>query len=335
MSIYFDERWIGPHGIGRFAAEVSKRCSFAPLAIEGKPLALMDPWRLRRALLNQRPKYFFSPGFNVPLGRPCSFSVTIHDLIHLDVPAEKSLTKTLYYNAIVKPGIRNADVVFTDSEYSKTRIMAWSGLQPERVINVGCGVANYFKPQGAVWAHARPYLLYVGNQKPHKNVEQLIRAFAASGLQADVDLLLSGQFSNSVAQEVVRHGLQECVLSTGFVAENDLPALYRGAVAFVMPSLYEGFGLPVAEAMACGTPVLTSDRASLPEVAGSAALYFDPTNVESVVDGLQRLMHEEALSILRVKGIAQARQFDWDRVSSRILATISQYADIESKGIHN
>lgn len=333
MRIFFDDRWIGPHGIGRFATEISQRTGFLPLALNGGPLSVLDPLRLNRALHSRKPDHFFSPSFNPPAGKPCSFSLTLHDLIHLEVPAEKSLSKTIYYNVIVKQGLRNAEVVFTDSEYSKSRILSWSGLQSERVINVGCGVASSFKPQGGVRSHIRPYLLYVGNQRPHKNVEQLVRAFAASGLHSEVDLILSGQLTKSVAYEVEKNGLQNCVLSTGFVAEDDLPGLYRGALAFVMPSLYEGFGLPVVEAMACGTPVLTSDRTSLPEVAGSAALYFDPTDLDSMVDGLQRLMQEETLSILSAQGIVQARRFDWDRVSAQILATISRYADINFKGI--
>ena len=116
MPVSFDARWLGPHGIGRFASEVSTRCGFEPLAIPGKPLSLLDPIKIRHALQAKRPAHYFSPGYNPPLGKPCSFSFTIHDLMLLDLPQLRSFAKTGYFDWIVKPGISNAAVVFTVSE---------------------------------------------------------------------------------------------------------------------------------------------------------------------------------------------------------------------------
>lgn len=320
----FDQRWIGPHGIGRFAQEVGRYARFQPIGLGGSPLALQDPWRLNRYLAATRPVHFFSPGFNAPWGRPCDFSLTVHDLIHLEFPAEQSLPKRLYYHWIVRPAMRNASVVFTVSEYSRSRIIEWSGVPEQKVVVCGNGVDARFFLAGDVWPHAKPYLLYVGNQKPHKNVEALVRAYARSSVAPDMDLLLTGQLSASVAHVVDQTHLNDRVHALGTVAEQDLPALYRGAHALVMPSLHEGFGLPVVEAMAAGTPVLSSNRTSLPEVGGDAVLYFEPDQPDSMVEGLNRLSDSALMQHLRLAGPARAAAFRWPDVAQRIVTAIDR-----------
>lgn len=320
----FDQRWIGPHGIGRFAQEVGRYARFQPIGLGGSPLALQDPWRLNRYLAATRPVHFFSPGFNAPWGRPCDFSLTVHDLIHLEFPAEQSLPKRLYYHWIVRPAMRNASVVFTVSEYSRSRIIEWSGVPEQKVVVCGNGVDARFFLAGDVWPHAKPYLLYVGNQKPHKNVEALVRAYARSSVSPDMDLLLTGQLSASVAHVVDQTHLNDRVHALGTVAEQDLPALYRGAHALVMPSLHEGFGLPVVEAMAAGTPVLSSNRTSLPEVGGDAVLYFEPDQPDSMVAALNRLSDSELMQQLRLAGPARAAAFRWPDVAQRIVTAIDR-----------
>lgn len=324
MSVLYDDRWIGSHGIGRFASEVAKRCMFLPAQLSGKPLDLFEPWLLRRTLLRQRPYHFFSPGFNAPLGKPCSFSLTIHDLIHLEVADEISLAKSLYYKWVVLPAVHHADVVFTVSEYSRQKIAQWSGIALDRIIAVGNGVSDDFTPYGIGWSWPKPYLLYVGNQKPHKNVEGLVRGYAASKLSPDVDLLLTGVLSDKVASVAVQCGVVDKVKSLGLVPESELPCLYRGALALVMPSRYEGFGLPVVEAMASGVPVLSSDCSSLPEVGGEAVAYFSPDEPDSLVQGLNDLQDETYRLKLRTAGLTRAKLFCWEAVAARVTRAISE-----------
>lgn len=318
MKVLFDDRWLGPHGIGRFAFEISQRGRFSPLGLTGKPLNLIDPWCLRQALIKCNPSHFFSPGFNTPLGYPCSFSLTIHDLIHLEVVDETSAIKRLYYRWIVLPAVHRADVIFTVSEYSRQKIAQWSGLGLDRIVVAGNGVSEHFCPLGERWRWHKPYLLYVGNQKPHKNVEGLVRAFADSKLSEEVDLLLTGQFSESVARVVTESGATSKVKSLGLIPESDLPKLYRGAFALAMPSRYEGFGLPLIEAMASGVPVISSDRTSLPEIGGEAIAYFNPDLHESVVEGLNSLWDESNRARLREAGLVRAQSFRWESVAQRV-----------------
>ena len=325
MTILFDQRWIGPHGIGRFAQEVASHANFQPIALTGSPLAVQDAWRLGRYLRRSRPLHFFSPGFNAPLGRPCDFSFTIHDLIHLAFPAEQSVAKQMYYRFVIQPATRNASVVFTVSEYSRQRIIEWAGVAESKVVVCGNGVDARFFEQGERWRHNRPYLLYVGNQKPHKNVEALIRAYARSRVASEMDLLLTGQFSAGVAQAIYQEKLHGKVVALGSVPEQDLPALYRGAHALVMPSLHEGFGLPVVEAMAAGTPVLSSNSTSLPEVGGDAVLYFNPNRLDSMVEGLDRLLDSQLMQQLRAAGPVRAARFRWPDVAQSIVSAINTH----------
>ena len=318
MTILIDTRWIGLHGIGRFAREISQRTTMKALELRGRPLSPFDPLKLSRHLQREKPTHFFSPGFNAPLGKPCPFSLTVHDLIHLEVEEERSPLKTLYYERVLKPALHRAEVVFTGSEHARSRIAEWSSLPFEKIIVTGHGVGPEFKPEGPSWPHTRPYLLYVGNQKPHKNVEGLVKAFAASGLFETMDLLLTGHHSKSVKASIAACGMAPWIRALGEVPEENLPALYRSAEALVMPSRYEGFGLPLIEAMASGTPVLTSDRTSLKDVAGNAALTFDPDDVEHFVAGLHQITEPTASSRLKVLGLQRASLFRWDQVAAKI-----------------
>jgi len=296
--IHYDPRWSGPHGIGRFSDEVTARLPGAqPLRIGARRLSLLDPLATTIAVSGLRSGVYFTPGFNPPLRSPVPFVFCIHDLIHLRFAGESSALRRAYYGLVVGPAARRAARVLTVSEYSRREILEWTGLSSERVEVVGNGVSSAFRPDGPRHQPGYPYFLHVGRRALHKNVDRLVAAHAASRCGRDVRLLFTEQLDDA-----------------------QLAAHYRGAVALVFPSLYEGFGLPVVEAMACGTPVLTSNLTALPETVGEGnALFVDPLSVEAITAGLDRLADDAALRAdLRQRGLTRAAAFSWDRVAEKV-----------------
>ena len=215
--------------------------------------------------------------------------------------------------------MKQAEAIFTVSEFSKSRIAEWGKVPHEKIVVVGNGVSQSFAPEGDRWEGTdRPYFLYVGNHKPHKNTRGLIEAFGHSGAHKEIDLLLTGFPTPELEALVTSLSLEDSVKFLGMVDENSLAALYRGTHALLMPSWYEGFGLPLVEAMASGAPVLSSNRSSLPEIGGDAVHYFDPGEPDSLVEGLRNVGAQERSNALRDKGLERAKTFDWDHVATRI-----------------
>lgn len=326
--ILADGRWTGPHGIGRFSKEVLSRLPIDTLSTGLRVLHPLEPIWLTVVLAKRNPRLFFSPGFNAPVWSPVPFVFTIHDLIHLRMPTGNARLYRAYYDSIVRPGALRSKFILTGSHYSKEEILEFTGLPEDRVVVVGNGVGEGFSPDGPKYDPGYPYLFYIGNRKPHKNIARLIAAFAASGLQTSFRLLLSGDPDPDVVRLIKEHGVHRGVTFAGQIPEGDLAGYYRGASALVFPSLYEGFGLPPLESMACGTPVVTSNVTSLPEVVGSAAILIDPRNVESIAFGLRQSVENTLLrSQLRQLGLARAKQFGWDLVTNRVSLALRRAVD--------
>jgi glycosyltransferase involved in cell wall biosynthesis len=319
--IHYDPRWSGAHGIGRFADEVIPRLGDTHALEPGVPkLSLLDPVATMLALAKLRTGIYFSPGFNGPLRCPVPFAFCIYDLIHLRFPGESSWLRSAYYRHVVLPASRKAFTIFTISEHSLQTILEWSRLPRERLCVAGCGVAAAFTAAGPVHRPGYPYFLYVGRRDPHKNIARLLDAYGASRSRSDVRLVLSGAPEQGTQRLVHDRGLSSDVVFSGPLHDDELAAYYRGAVALAFPSLYEGFGLPIAEAMACGTPVLTSNLTAMPETAGDDnAMLVDPLRAEAITEGMDRLAQDSGLrAALSARGIARARQFSWDEVGRRV-----------------
>lgn len=316
MKIYIDERWIGEHGIGRFANVLATHIKFAPMNMAGSPSSPFDAMQFfLRTLRFSKKDLVFSPGYNAPLFIRIPFIFTIHDLNHIDRGENSSFLKRLYYKLIMRRACRHAKAVLTVSEFSKRRIVEWSGIPAERVINVGNGVDAEYSPSAAPFQPGYPYVLSVSNRKAHKNEPRLIEAFSRASVPTGLRLVFTGKATPALMDVIERCQLQDRVTFIGRVDEADLPGLYVGASALLFPSLYEGFGLPVIEAMACGCPVLTSNTTSLPEVAGDAALLVDPTSVQAIADGITSICGDEALRAAMIqKGYVQAARFSWSEV---------------------
>lgn len=252
--------------------------------------------------------------------------VTLHDLQHHDLPAFFGRAETAYRRRFYDAAARAATVVITPSEFSKSRIVDALGVDPSRVEVVWHGIdGSRFTPEPAgdestVEPLGLPerYLLYPANSWPHKNHDRLLEGLS---LAPGVALVLSGQGYGrlrALLDRASRLEVADRVTHVGHIPHSSLPALYRSAVGVVFPSLYEGFGAPPLEAMACGCPAAVADAASLPEVTGGAALTFDPRSPRAIADAMERLWEDAPLRAkLREKGLARARTFSWHVAAER------------------
>jgi glycosyltransferase involved in cell wall biosynthesis len=328
FQILADARWFGAHGIGRFAHNVLSRLPHCIQLNSGpRPLSLVDPLWLSYQILTRRPSVFFSPGFNPPALSTTPIVITIHDLAHIRVPAFATRSRRLYYELLVKPASNRAYRVVTVSEYSRREILKWTGLPEGSVVNVGNGVDPMFQPHGPRHEPGFPYILYVGAIRPHKNLSRLLSAFERINCP-DLHLILTGDKSPEIAAQVSGRKIESKVHFLGCVKDEDLPALYRGAICLILPSLIEGFGLPPVEAMACGTPVIVSHTTALPEVVGDAGLLVDPFEIDDIAAGMRRMLDDPDLrEYFREAGLQRARLFCWDCVAQKVQRVVEEAAN--------
>lgn len=306
------------------------------LRLAGRPTLYWDQVLLPRALREVGATIFFSPYYKAPLTAPCPTVVTIHDLIPLRFPAYTRGPWRVYaaaFRAWAALLARRAAAVITDSAHSKADLVELLGLASEHVHVIPIGVGEEFRPLPAPEAIAatttrygisQPYLLSVGNFLPHKNLLRLVEAYSAlpDPLCRRTRLVLAGRPARHGAARPVDPTIlaRPGVLLPGFIAPEDLPLLYAGATALVCPSLTEGFGLPVLEAMACGTPVVCARAGALPEVTDDAALYVDPTDVASITEGLRRILEDDSLRReLAARGLQRAKLFDPAQTTTRLV----------------
>ncbi len=271
-----------------------------------------------------------------PILPGCPTVVTIHDLSFMRYPQAFPPMQRAYLHSQVRRSARAARRVIAVSQATRQDVVDLFGVAPERIDVVYNGVDASFcpAPAGEVDAFRRRaglparFILHLGTLEPRKNLVRLVQAFAQvrahDAGQPPVKLVLAGGKGwdyDAIFAEVARQGLEQAVLFPGFIADLELAWWYRAAAVFVYPSLLEGFGLPVLEAMACGAPTVTSNLSSLPEVAGDAALLVDPTSVEALAAALLRLLADADLaSELRSRGLAQAARFPWSRTAQETAA---------------
>ncbi|MBI2835998.1 MAG: glycosyltransferase family 4 protein [Acidobacteria bacterium] len=314
------------------------RCVIEPSAPYSLLEQLSVPLRLRR----ERVDLFHEPHYVLPPLTPCPSVVTIHDCIHLMFPEYlPHRSAYAYARASLWMATRRSSQILTVSETSKRDILRFFHIPTEKVAVIYNAIDERFRtppPEDQV-ARVReryqlqdPFVLYAGNIKPHKNLERLIEAFhrvRGRGFEQLKLVIIGDEISKypTLRRAVHRHNLHKWVRFHGFVSDQTLAALYRLAAVFVFPSLYEGFGLPPLEAMASGTPVVTSNVSSLPEVAGDAALLIDPYDPDAIADGITRVLCDAALrKDLIAKGLVRANEFSWESSVKRVHEIYQQVA---------
>ena len=287
-------------------------------------------------LLRQRAQVSFIPNVTMLFWKVCPTVVMIHDMIEFRVPGKFSPLRMLYRYLAVPMTAHRADKIVTVSHNSKKDIVEICKVRPEKVIVAYNGVDERFRPAEETQIEEMKrrlkirgkYLLFVGTlDHPGKNAMTLIRSFAQLHAEGLVDTLVlvgrPGHNYEALVREIETLGIQESVCLPGTVDDADLPSLYSGTEAFVFLSLYEGFGIPLVEAMACGARVVASDRSSLPEVVGNAGLLVDPLDVDSVTRAIRSLLVDDDLcNSLRTKGLQRASQFRWEEAARIVLDTL-------------
>ena len=294
----------------------------------GQRLMFEGGVRLYRPQLYHDPNYVALP-FDGPL------VVTVHDLSFVRHPESHPKERLDHLARYLPATLERATHVITDSETVRREAIAHFGLDPARVTAIHLGVSPSFAPRTPQQTHAtlakhglehRRYVLSVGTLEPRKNLAAAIRAWAAlpEATRAGLPLVIAGMkgwLSDALEKLITQLEAQGVIRFLGFVPQDDLPLLYAGALAFVYPSRYEGFGLPVVEAMASGVPVITSDASCLPEVAGDAALLVAPDDDAALGQALARMLQDTSLRTdLAARGRARAARFTWTRCAEETVA---------------
>jgi alpha-1,3-rhamnosyl/mannosyltransferase len=367
MRLVLDARTATDHfpGIGRYVANLAQAMvpllgagdqlsllrdpgqpsSWDPAALAGEraqvvdvplsPFSLGQQWSIPRLLRHLGADVYHSPYYLMPYCPGVPVVVTVYDLIPLLFPRLTSARARLLFRWTMALALRTASHVIVISEATCCDLLAFFRLSPQKVTTIHLAAASSFCPPPHTevervchkYALPQDYVLYLGINKPHKNLVRLVEAWGqrrdSQFTIRNSQLVIAGAWDSRYPeprQRVAALGLEVAIRFLGPVPEADLPALYAGTALFVFPSLYEGFGLPVLEAMACGAPVACSNTSSLPEVGGDKVLYFDPADVEAIAGALRQALADPDLRAeLRERGLARAAQFSWERTAQETL----------------
>lgn len=306
---------------------------------ESRPIPFPRLWthaRLSWEMVQRPPDALFIPAHVLPLAHPRASLVTVHDLGYLYFPSAHPWLQRLYLNLSTRWNARAAMHLLADSKATKADLVTHYGIPEEKITVAYPGYDETLSPARdpaeietvkARYDIGGDYFLYVGTLQPRKNLSRLIAAFATS--QSDATLVLAGKrgwFCEDLWAQARHSGIEGRVRFPGYVSEEDKAALLSGAVAFVFPSLHEGFGLPVLEAQACGCPVITSTTSSLPEVAGDAALLVEPDDTDAIASAMRRVINNADLrEMLIERGFANLRRFSWAACAQSVLGIIEGF----------
>ena len=312
------------------------------LSTAASPFSLRQQWELPRLLRQAGAAVYHSTYALMPYRPGVPTLLTLYDLIPEQFPQMVSPQARLFFKVANRLALRASNHFLAISEATRRDYLAQYRLNPAQITAVPLAVDKQFMPQPETavsalcqkWNLPQNYVLYLGSNKPHKNLQRLIIAWAivTQQLPNAPQLVIAGAWDaryETVKTAVSQHNLSQKVRFLGSIPDVDLPALYSGATLFVFPSLVEGFGLPVLEAMACGTAVACSNVSSLPEVGGEAVAYFDPANSQQMAAILTELLqNEEKQGVMAKRGLVQSAKFSWEDTA---VATLKQYRNLAQK----
>jgi glycosyltransferase involved in cell wall biosynthesis len=360
MKIVFDARVLGDrmHGISRYCLNLLQRLLaldqdneyliltgladvedwFKPMgkvrwirtdaALYSLKEQIVIPFLVRR----ERFDLFHSPTFTIPLTLASQGIITIHDLIPIIFPKDFGFRHRLFFRLVVRRVVSKCRKVFTVSEHSRQDIISKLQGHQERIVISPNGLDGFWEPKPKDPAFSlrhrldQGYMLFVGNPKPHKNFNRVLSAFK---LLVEDDHYSGNLVSVGLAPRNVPSELQDRVLFVPYCDDRDLGLFYSGADLLAAPSLYEGFGLPVLEAMACGCPVLISDQGALPEIAGEAGIPVNPYDIHDIKEGMKKILSDPDLRrILKDQGLKRSGYFSWEKTARIVLET---YKSLEEK----
>lgn len=297
------------------------------------------------AELRRNPVDVLHVQFTAPPFAPCPVVVSIHDLSFEHLPQTFNRRSRTQLRLTVRHSARRAARILSLSEHTRHDIIETYGLKPQRVTAIPLAAPEHFGPISDTrelqrvrhnYGIDRDYILSVGSIQPRKNLARLVRAYASLRGEGAADklprLVLVGKCAwlyDETLRALDETNIKDAVVLTGYVPERDLPALYSGALCFVYPSYFEGFGLPPLEAMKCGAPVIVGNKTSLPEVVGDAALTVDPFDIEAIAGAIRRLVNDSALRRdLSIKGQERAKEFNWRETAKKTLDVYKEVAQV-------
>ncbi|GAB6137374.1 glycosyltransferase family 4 protein [Halanaerobaculum tunisiense] len=345
MNVFFDYRMKDWSGIGRYCRNLiiefgeldlhnnifllsnkATDSNFKNITCNSNVFSIKEQFELPFMSLNKNINVFHSPHFVYPIFSFDKLILTIHDLTPLLFPQYFSASERTYIKSMIWLAKFRADKIITVSQNTKQDLINEFNFNSDKIKVIYNGIDDSYKPirNGLdtikeKYKTGDKYILYVGNIKPHKNIPRLLKALSKVKNDNNMKLVIVGKRDKAydqVFKVIDRYELEDNVIFTGFVPDNDLLLLYNAATLFVYPSLYEGFGLPPLEAMACGTPVITSNISSLPEVVGEAAITVDPYSIDDLATAINNVLSDSNLQEeLSRKGLERVRQFSWRKTA--------------------
>lgn len=300
---------------------------------------IWDQFRFPKIARKAQVDILHQPCFSVPILYRGKKIVTVHDIIPLKFPGNLPLASRLFYSKWMTYSYKFSDAIIADSECTKADIVKYLKISPQKIRVIHLAVAENFKPASSKskveqiknkYHTGEKYFLHVGTIEPRKNLPFLVEAYfdaVKSGIKENLVIVgKRGWYYDKLFRSIHNLHLEQKVIFAGYVDDEDIPFLYCGATAFVFPSIYEGFGLPPLEAMACGTPVICSNTSSLPEVIGDAGILISPNNKPAWSKQMFEISRNKKLAQnLKIMGLKQAKKFSWEKTARE---TIEVYKDV-------